>query len=537
MTKSLSNLLKTSSNILSANAGGTGLTSVGNTGNVLTSTGAGWVSSALPTYSLPTANTTTLGGVKVDGTTIVANNGIISANVSSGASATKTISNKTGAYTVVADDLGKIINCTANTFTVSLTAAATLGAGFTCSIWNTSTTATNAITISPASGTIDLRSTLILRCGEGLDIICDGTNWQTGSKKAMRSYSENVTSSTIYRPSATGAYGSVAIGSGCTASGSGSYAIGGYTEAQGAGSIALGGYYLASSPVFAYSNFSAAIGVNSAADGSVTASAGAMALGGSYASGTDSFAAAIGNNTSSFGATATSTVAIGNLSKATTQRAFALGKLCVSSGGFGSVALGESSTASGASSIAAGYSPTASGERSYALGAYSTASGSHSVALGSYVVASQYGKIAFGGGIAFVNFGDAQGGKLILGAVTSTTTAVVLTSDGVPSATAANQLIVASGQAMTFFGTLIAKQSASANMASYMFKGSIVNNGGTVSISSISIDTIVDTIGLGAVPTFTADNTNKGLAVTSGYKSATNIRWVCNIDSVEVTYA
>jgi hypothetical protein len=132
--------------------------------------------------------------------------------------------------------------------------------------------------------------------------------------------------------------------------------------------------------------------------------------------------------------------------------------------------------------------------------------------------------------------GDSQFGKIILRAETTTTTAVVLTSNGA-AATTTNQLIVATNQAMTFFGTLIAKQSASANMASYMFKGSIVNNGGTVSISSISIDTIVDTIGLGAVPTFTADNTNKGLAVTSGYKSATNIRWVCNIDSVEVTYA
>jgi hypothetical protein len=90
---------------------------------------------------------------------------------------------------------------------------------------------------------------------------------------------------------------------------------------------------------------------------------------------------------------------------------------------------------------------------------------------------------------------------------------------------------------MTFFGTLIAKQSASANMASYLIKGAIVNNAGTVSISSIAIETIVDTIGLTTQPTYTADNTNKGLTVTSGAKATTNIRWVCNLDSVEVTYA
>ena len=231
MTKSLSNILKTSSNILSANSGGTGLTSVGNTGNVLTSTGSGWISSVPFSYTLPTANTITLGGVKVDGTTITANNGVIS-----GAAQTKTISNKTGAYTVILSDLGKIINCTSNTFTVSLTSAATLGAGFNCTIWNTSNSAADTITISPASGTIDLRSTLILHCGEGLDIICDGTNWQTGSKKPMRGYSENITSSTIYRPNASGAYGSIAIGTGCNVSGASSFGFGGYTEASGSGS-------------------------------------------------------------------------------------------------------------------------------------------------------------------------------------------------------------------------------------------------------------------------------------------------------------
>ena len=42
-------------------------------------------------------------------------------------------------------DLGTIINCTSGTFTVGLTAAATLGAGFICEIWNTSTTISNVI--------------------------------------------------------------------------------------------------------------------------------------------------------------------------------------------------------------------------------------------------------------------------------------------------------------------------------------------------------------------------------------------------------
>lgn len=43
-----------------------------------------------------------------------------------------TLNNKTSAYTLVVSDLGKVINCTTGTFTVSLTSAATLGAGFNC---------------------------------------------------------------------------------------------------------------------------------------------------------------------------------------------------------------------------------------------------------------------------------------------------------------------------------------------------------------------------------------------------------------------
>ena len=48
-----------------------------------------------------------------------------------------TISNKTSAYTVVAGDLGTIINCTSGTFTVYLAPVASLGSGFNCWVWNT----------------------------------------------------------------------------------------------------------------------------------------------------------------------------------------------------------------------------------------------------------------------------------------------------------------------------------------------------------------------------------------------------------------
>ena len=150
--------------------------------------------------------------------------GLVSApgGFSGGGGGTLTIDNKTAAYTVVSGDLGKIVNCTSGTFTVSLTAAATLGSGFNCWIWNTSTTATDIITIDPnGAETIDGVATLTLRRGEGTQIVCNGTNWQTGDKKTMRAYAENI-GPADNRPSAVGDR-AVAIGS-SYASGTDSFA-------------------------------------------------------------------------------------------------------------------------------------------------------------------------------------------------------------------------------------------------------------------------------------------------------------------------
>ena len=128
----------------------------------------------------------------------------------SGGSSSITIQNKNAAYTVVAGDNGKIINCSGGAFTISLTAAATLGAGFNCWVWNTSTTATDVITIDPdASETIEGKTTHTLRVGEGVQIVCTGSAWLLGGKRAMRGYAENIPSGNA--PVASGNY-SVALG-------------------------------------------------------------------------------------------------------------------------------------------------------------------------------------------------------------------------------------------------------------------------------------------------------------------------------------
>lgn len=79
---------------------------------------------------------------------------------------------KTGAYTVVAADRGKIIKCS-GTFTLSLTAAATLGDGFFFGVWNTGA---GTITTDPNLSEQIAGATTRTTAAGKLDIVyCDGT--------------------------------------------------------------------------------------------------------------------------------------------------------------------------------------------------------------------------------------------------------------------------------------------------------------------------------------------------------------------------
>ena len=81
-----------------------------------------------------------------------------------------------GAYTVLTADRGKVFNST-GTWTLSLTAAATLGDGFAFGVVNVGT---GSITIDPSgSETIDGASTLILAAGQSCFIVCSGTEFRS----------------------------------------------------------------------------------------------------------------------------------------------------------------------------------------------------------------------------------------------------------------------------------------------------------------------------------------------------------------------
>ncbi len=101
---------------------------------------------------------------------------VTSATVAAAGGLAMGTSAKTAAYTVVAADRGDILLCT-NTWTLTLTAAATLANGFSFGVANTGT---GTITIDPnGAETIDGATTKNITAGQSCILVTDGTSWRT----------------------------------------------------------------------------------------------------------------------------------------------------------------------------------------------------------------------------------------------------------------------------------------------------------------------------------------------------------------------
>lgn len=440
-----------------------------------------------------------------------------------GGASALTIDDKTAAYTVVAGDLGKIINCTSNTFTVSLTAAATLGAGFHCWIRNSSVGSADVITVDPSgSETIDSLTTIELRNQEQIHIASTGTNFIIIRSK-LSAFSDNLAGGGTL-PTASGKR-AVAIGNSAAATAEWSNAFGLGTSAT--------------------ANHATAIGQNSSGQGSKAVTGlGAMALGGSMASGTNSLAAAITNNTSSYGASGTSAVAIGYLAKASGNYSTALGYGNAS--GTSSVAIGGfqygSASATGTAAVCIGgnyalSNPQAIGNGSMALhdGSYANAQNSIAIQGGDTTI---FGQFAYAGGEGGAT---AQTSMYVLKRGTTDATPSVLVTQRIianasPSTT--NQIILRNNSAYSFSGTIVARQQASQGTASAAWKveGLIRREGsaGTTVLVNSATTVLDNTPAWGMA--LTADVTRGGLAITVTGAAATNIRWVATIHTSEVIY-
>ena len=321
-------------------------------------------------------------------------------------------------------------------------------------------------------------------------------------------YAANASGSTA--PSAAGGL-AIAIGSQASAANSWSIAIGKNARANQNRAISIGsnatttGYYSLSVGVDTTSHsYGAAIGYSA----KVTGGDYATAMTKSHASGNNSFSAASNFNTSTYGSTAANTVAFGNYSKANAS---------------GAIAIGNNTIASSTNAVAIGYD-------SYAMQEWS-------VAIGRHARSEFRGKLAYSSG-QFSGNGDCQLGIYVIKADTTDASVTKLTSDNATAANA-NQVNLTINQALSFHGTIVARQQASAGTLSAAWKveGLIrkeANNGSTVLVNSAM--TILDNTpnwGLALA----ADTNNGALAISVTGAANTNIRWVGTIHTSEVQYA
>ena len=132
-----------------------------------------------------------------------------------------------------------------------------------------------------------------------------------------------------------------------------------------------------------------------------------------------------------------------------------------------------------------------------------------------------------------------QSALLVLARQTTDATATVLTSDTTAAGTT-NQVILPANSAYSFRATIIAGVTGAGNTASWILQGAIKRGSGvgttaivgTVNSILLAQDSGASTWAVSA----TADTTNGGLAITVTGQASTTIRWVCKVETTEMTY-
>lgn len=135
--------------------------------------------------------------------------------------------------------------------------------------------------------------------------------------------------------------------------------------------------------------------------------------------------------------------------------------------------------------------------------------------------------------------GVSQSGLLILGVETTGSTATVLRSD-TNAASTTNQVILPNNSAYYFKGSLVANVTGGGDTRAWTFEG-VIKRGATAAstalVGSVSLNTIAYNTGaLAWTVAITADTTNGGIKVEVTGAAATTIRWVCKMETTEVTF-
>lgn len=220
------------------------------------------------------------------------------------------------------------------------------------------------------------------------------------------------------------------------------------------------------------------------------------------------------------------------------------GQTNTASGSWSSVVGGFSSTASGTYSfIAGGYSNTASGSYSFACGDNNDANGSTSTVLGGAngTARSITGYCVFPATDTPISAvaGVSQTALLVLGRPTTDATATVLTSNSSAAGTT-NQVVLPNNSAYSFSGEVIAGVTGGGNTARWTINGAIKRGANAASTTMVGTPTVTMTHNDAGASAWTvavaADTTNGAIKVTVTGAASTTIRWVCKINTTEMTY-
>lgn len=134
--------------------------------------------------------------------------------------------------------------------------------------------------------------------------------------------------------------------------------------------------------------------------------------------------------------------------------------------------------------------------------------------------------------------GVSQSGLLILGRQTTNNSSLRLRSNALVGSTN-NQLILADNSAVYFRGSVIANVTGGGNTKSWTFDGQIKRGSGaasTVLTGSTVTSPYADAGASSWSVSLAADTTNGGLAINVVGDVAATVRWVCRLETTEVTY-
>ncbi|RJG10902.1 DUF2793 domain-containing protein [Pseudomonas cavernicola] len=208
---------------------------------------------------------------------------------------------------------------------------------------------------------------------------------------------------------------------------------------------------------------------------------------------------------------------------------------------YGFIGSGDGNTNSSAYGVIGGGYLNTTGTDGYSVvsgGANNLASGQFATINGGYYATTRgvYGAAARASGRFSVQ-GDAQRERFTLRRATADATAAVLSANnGAPIAT--NQITLPDSSAYGFAGRVVARASATGDCASWEFKGTIkrgANAAATALVAAVTPTLVAGDSGASAwAIAVTADTTNGALAITVTGVAATNIKWVADIETVEV---